>query len=215
MTDRLLRLTDPMMRGQDVRAVQVLLRNAGHDAGEPDGIYGPATRDAVTAFQRAGGLRVDGVVGPVTRAQILAAGSSPPLIENGLTDRDRERLAGVHPDLVRVVALARRRCHFMVVEGVRGLERQRELYLAGKSTTMRSRHLPGPDGFGRAVDLAPWHDDGDGRVEHGELRWTRAEMEPVVAAMRQAAAELGVAVVHGHSWGWDSPHHELDRRRYP
>ena len=33
--------------------------------------------------------------------------------------------------------------------------------------------------------------------------------------MRAAAAELGIPVVHGADWGWDHPHHELDRKAYP
>lgn len=42
-----------------------------------------------------------------------------------LTDRDRTRLVGVHPDLVAVVELEARRYEpsFMVVEGVRTPER--------------------------------------------------------------------------------------------
>jgi putative chitinase len=35
-----------------------------------DGLYGPATRRAVRAFQRDAGIRVDGVAGPVTEAAI-------------------------------------------------------------------------------------------------------------------------------------------------
>jgi cyclic pyranopterin phosphate synthase len=37
----------------------------------------------------------------------------------GLTQRDVSRLAGVHPDLVRVVQRARGLAEFMVIEGVR------------------------------------------------------------------------------------------------
>lgn len=58
--DRLLRLTDPMMRGDDVRAVQGRL---GIGA---DGVFGSGTRDAVIAFQGARNLTADGIVGPAT-----------------------------------------------------------------------------------------------------------------------------------------------------
>lgn len=130
--------------------------------------------------------------------------------DSGLRPQDRAKLAGLHPDLVRVVERARQDVPFIVVEGLRTAERQRELVAAGRSKTMKSRHLTG-----HAVDLAPWVDDGDGVAQAGELRWDRAQMEPVVAAIKQAAEQLGVAMRHGHDWGWDSPHHELDRVVYP
>lgn len=136
--------------------------------------------------------------------------SAPPQPWPDLRPQDRKKLAGLHPHLVRVVERARRDVPFIVVEGLRSAERQRELVARGASKTMNSRHLTG-----HAVDLVPWVDDGDGRPEAGELRWDRAQMVPVVDAMKRAAAELGVPMRHGHDWGWDSPHHELDRAVYP
>jgi peptidoglycan L-alanyl-D-glutamate endopeptidase CwlK len=44
-----------------------------------------------------------------------------------MTPRDRERLKGVHPDLVRVVERARETVPFSVSEGVRTMARQKEL----------------------------------------------------------------------------------------
>lgn len=53
-------------RGNDVRAVQYLLKNAyGYDIAV-DGIFGPETEEAVTSFQTSRGLLVDGIVGPQT-----------------------------------------------------------------------------------------------------------------------------------------------------
>ena len=45
--------------------------------------------------------------------------------------RDRTRLAGVHPDLVRVVERARTYAAFIVTEGLRTEARQRELFAKG------------------------------------------------------------------------------------
>jgi peptidoglycan hydrolase-like protein with peptidoglycan-binding domain len=52
--------------GNAVRRVQKRLTLAGYDAGDVDGIFGPATEAGVKALQRASGLDDDGVVGPQT-----------------------------------------------------------------------------------------------------------------------------------------------------
>lgn len=64
---RLLKLTDPFMRGDDVRAVQQALADAGVDV-TVDGVFGPDTRVAVRLFQEREELRADGIVGPATRS---------------------------------------------------------------------------------------------------------------------------------------------------
>lgn len=66
---RLLKLRQPHMQGEDVRAVQKAMRNAGAPL-EADGVYGPATEAAVRAFQARKGLTPDGVVGNATRAAL-------------------------------------------------------------------------------------------------------------------------------------------------
>lgn len=63
-----LRLTDPMMRGESVRALQQCLADLGYFPGKTDGVYGPQTESAVCAFQAAQGLLADGEFGPDTRA---------------------------------------------------------------------------------------------------------------------------------------------------
>ncbi len=68
------RIIRPGYSGSDVRAVQELLKLAGHDPGPADGVYGPLTQASVAAFQRAfGGLTVDGKVGPNTRQALADA----------------------------------------------------------------------------------------------------------------------------------------------
>lgn len=120
--------------------------------------------------------------------------------------RSEERLQGVHPDLVKIVrrALQLSSVDFSVSEGLRSLARQRELFNAGKSRTMRSRHITG-----HAVDLYP--------VSKAGAEWVRADFEPVVAAMKQAAAELGLPLECGHDWKSfpDSPHFQLSPTAYP
>jgi hypothetical protein len=59
-----------------------------------------------------------------------------------LLDRDRLRLAGVHPELIRVVERARLAVPFIVVEGLRSRERQERLVAIGASQTLNSRTSP-------------------------------------------------------------------------
>jgi peptidoglycan L-alanyl-D-glutamate endopeptidase CwlK len=129
-----------------------------------------------------------------------------------LSRRSIDRLQGVHPDLVRVVrgAILHSKVDFLVVEGLRTLDRQKELFAAGKSRTMRSRHLTG-----HAVDLAPLVDlDGDNDLE---LSWEPAHFYPIVDAMRASAAAAGILIEWGGDWkGFiDMPHWQLPWSKYP
>ena len=63
---RILKLTSPLMYGEDIRAVQNKLNSLGYNAGTADGYYGNDTRTAVISFQTARGIDIDGEVGPTT-----------------------------------------------------------------------------------------------------------------------------------------------------
>jgi N-acetylmuramoyl-L-alanine amidase len=78
--DRLLYVSSPMLRGDDVIELQRQLNALGFDAGREDGILGPETETALRQFQRNAGTTADGVFGPATleaigRVNSLAAGS--------------------------------------------------------------------------------------------------------------------------------------------
>lgn len=64
--DRLLKLTSPNMRGDDVTRLQGDLCRLGFDTGRVDGIFGPRTASALLEFQRSCGMPGDGVCGPET-----------------------------------------------------------------------------------------------------------------------------------------------------
>ena len=70
--DRLLYLSSPMLRGDDVAELQRRLNALGFDAGREDGILGPETETALRQFQRNAGTTADGVCGPATLAAIGA-----------------------------------------------------------------------------------------------------------------------------------------------
>lgn len=128
-----------------------------------------------------------------------------------LTERSLKNLTGVHPDLVAVVKLAASRAQmdFVVTEGVRTKARQQELYDAKATRTMNSRHIPGADKLGKAVDLAA--------VVAGEVRWDWPLYSKLAEQMQDAADDLKVPIVWGGNWGSfkDGPHFELDRKKYP
>lgn len=106
-----------------------------------------------------------------------------------LGTRSRQRLIGVHHDLVRVVerAIEITEVDFTVLEGLRTAERQRRLLDKGATTTMRSRHLTG-----HAVDLGAYVD--------GSVRWDWPLYHKIADAMKQAAEELGIRVYWGACW---------------
>lgn len=108
--------------------------------------------------------------------------------------KSKARLAGVHPDLVRVIgrAITLSAQDFSILEGVRSKERQAELVAKGASQTLNSRHLKGPDGYGHASDLGAWLG--------GMVRWEWALYEPIAEAMRQAARETGITIRWGGGW---------------
>jgi hypothetical protein len=66
---KILRLSNPLMEGEDVRKVQEALVKANINV-TVDGIFGPATEKAVKEFQQQKGLTVDGAVGPATRIEL-------------------------------------------------------------------------------------------------------------------------------------------------
>jgi len=77
---RLLKPSDPPMRGNDVKGVQRALANAKISV-EQDGEYNSATAGAVARFQKQNGLNVSGVVDAATRRRL--GGSGDPLRQGG------------------------------------------------------------------------------------------------------------------------------------
>lgn len=162
--------------------------------------------DFIREFQRRAGLTADGIAGPRTFAALDRV-FPPAAPATGWDDRSARNLRGVHPDLVRVMERARdlSPVRFVVIEGLRTVERQRQLVAQGASKTMNSRHITG-----HAVDIVPIGPEGQPAFD-----WPLYHrLAPVV---KQAAQELGVRIVWGGDWRTfkDGPHFELDRTAYP
>jgi len=70
--DRSLYVQDaPLMRGDDVAALQARLTEMGFDCGRVDGIFGRRTESAVKEFQKSVGETVDGKCGPATMIALI------------------------------------------------------------------------------------------------------------------------------------------------
>ncbi len=123
-----------------------------------------------------------------------------------LGERSLKRLEGVHPDLVRVVKKAAKMSaiDFTVLEGLRTVDRQRQLFAQHATTTMKSRHLDG-----HAVDLAPMID--------GEVRWDWPLYHHLADVVKAAASAEVVPVEWGGDWKTfkDGPHWQLPWAQYP
>ncbi|MCL2812284.1 MAG: peptidoglycan-binding protein [Clostridia bacterium] len=65
------------MTGEDVRLLQEALSNAGFMDTKPDGRFGPATKKAVTDYQRANKLKADGIAGEATQRKLLGDPAAP------------------------------------------------------------------------------------------------------------------------------------------
>lgn len=131
-----------------------------------------------------------------------------------MTDRDRQRLAGVHPRLVdkldRVLdAMAVLGFAMMVTDGLRTREQQQLLYAKGRTAkgpvvtnadgvTKKSNHQAKDDGYGRAVDCVFLVD--------GKPSW-----DARLPWKAYGAAAEAVGLIWGGSWTSlvDLPHVEL------
>ena len=120
--------------------------------------------------------------------------------------RSKQRLKGVHDDLVKVVerAIEITAVDFTVLEGLRDPERQKTLMKSGASKTLNSRHITG-----HAVDL--------GAYVGGSIRWDWPLYYQIADAMKAAAAELEIPLTWGGDWKTfpDGPHFELPWAQYP
>jgi len=117
-----------------------------------------------------------------------------------LSQKSIDTMNGVKDPLVNVVkrAIQISEIDFKVLEGVRTLERQKELYARKVTQTLNSKHLTGD-----AVDL--------GALKDGQITWDKQSYATVAKAMKQAAKELQVNIRWGGDFKtfFDGPHFEL------
>lgn len=116
------------------------------------------------------------------------------------SERSNSKLEGVDERLIRVATLALQLSpiDFGITEGVRTLERQKELVKAGASRTLKSKHLEG-----KAIDVVAY--------VGGKVAWDWPLYKKIAEAFKQAAKELEIEIECGADWVRfpDGPHVQL------
>jgi peptidoglycan L-alanyl-D-glutamate endopeptidase CwlK len=127
--------------------------------------------------------------------------------------RSIDKLKDIHQDLrtvIRTAALIHDEVKtgwgFVVTEGLRTLERQRQLVAGGASKTLKSRHLTG-----HAVDLAVY------LSSPKDIRWDWPLYSKLSALVKMAAVQSGIPIEWGGDWKTfkDGPHFQLPQSKYP
>ena len=145
-----------------------------------------------------------------------------------LGQRSLDRLKGVHPDLVEVIqrAISLTPQDFTILEGVRSKARQLELYAQGRTQpgpvvtwTKTSNHFVRADGFGYAVDMAPFPIDWNDAKRFDDVAQAMFKAAELISRERKAKGLKPVEIRWGADWDQDgkprergesdSPHFEL------
>jgi len=134
-----------------------------------------------------------------------------------LSNRSLTNLAGIHPDLVKVIkeAIKDTPIDFTVTDGIRTIEQQQTLYAKGRTASgkivtncdgikSKSNHQVKSDGFGHAIDLYPYK---DGSVQLNDV----VSLKTIASHIKKKASELGVVITWGGDWKTiiDYPHFEV------
>ena len=128
-----------------------------------------------------------------------------------------QKLQGVDPQLIKVLkaAIITSPIDFTIVEGLRTTKRQQELYAQGRTAKgnivtyadgvkNKSNHQPKSDGFGKAIDFAPYI--------NGKLDWNNhANFKVIADHIVKTGADMGIKIVAGFYWKkpYDPPHIQL------
>lgn len=143
-----------------------------------------------------------------------------------LGEASKEKLKGVHPQLVKLMTEAVKESpyDFRIVQGVRTAEYQNELYQQGRTKPgkvvtncdgfkNKSNHQAKADGYGHAIDIFIC-----GVVENGQYRkfttqegYDNKKMTLVAAHVKNVAQKLGIVIKWGGDWSKfkDYPHFEI------
>ena len=136
-----------------------------------------------------------------------------------LSKRSLDAMAGVNPNLVRVIkeAIATSPFDFMVTQGLRTAKYQNELYQQGRTKKgikvtnadgyiKKSNHQMKVDGYGYAIDFAIYDTSKEGNID-----WDNEDKYKAVAKhILEVGHKLGVNLEWGGDWKFkDFPHIQL------
>ncbi len=126
--------------GAEVSTLQQTLKSKGHYTYKVTGYYGSITKSAVTSFQNANGLTVDGIAGPQTlgrlyasKSSILKVGSSGTevsTLQQKLKDTGyyTYKVTGYYGSITKNAVTSFQRANGLTVDGIAGPQTQSALY---------------------------------------------------------------------------------------
>ena len=133
-----------------------------------------------------------------------------------LSKRSLDTMAGVNPNLVRVIkeAIATSPFDFMITQGLRTAKYQNELYQQGRTRKgikvtnadgyiKKSNHQMKIDGYGYAIDFAV--------LDKAKIEWdTESKYEAVAKHLLEVGHKLGIDLEWGGNWRFkDYPHIQI------
>lgn len=121
-----------------------------------------------------------------------------------ISERSLRNMEGLHPDLRAVIRTALEQDKDLVlIEGLRTIERQKQVVAEGASDTMNSRHLTG-----HAGDIAI--------IRNGVFIKDFNEYKVIAKRIKAIAKRLGIPVTWGGDWpSEDGLHWQLTWQAYP
>ena len=111
------------------------------------------------------------------------------------------KMNGVDSKLINLMkeAIKESPYDFGITEGIRTLKRQKELFVEGKTKTLKSYHL-----VGKAVDIKIY--------VNGEITWDFKYYKEVAEHIKEVARKLGYVITWGGDWKTfkDGPHFQIE-----
>ena len=138
--------------GDAVKTLQEKLNAEGFDSGNVDGIFGAKTYAAVTAFQKANGLGVDGIVGKLTWGKLYGVSPAMPVETTTVVGRPMVSY-GSRGDAVRKLQemLNTKGCDCGSVDGIFGSKTKAAVLAFQKANGLGADGIVGPLTWGKLV----------------------------------------------------------------